>query len=178
MHLAMTIRERKWKGFSEAMISYFPKMKAYSLIKAEALWNIVHEPVLADDSGLCVKALGWGPGIYTARYGEKEAGRKLSDKEKYMLLLKNLEGVEDREAVFVTSLTLILSPYRRYMIQETCEGSIALQPSGTTGFGYDPVFRIKEIGMISADLKEGEKDLYSHRGKAARKMRILLEKEV
>ena len=124
-----------------------------SLIKAEALWNIVHEPVLADDSGLCVKALGWGPGIYTARYGEKEAGRKLSD-------------------------TLILSPYRRYMIQETCEGSIALQPSGTTGFGYDPVFRIKEIGMISADLKEGEKDLYSHRGKAARKMRILLEKEV
>ena len=149
-----------------------------SLIKAEALWNIVHEPVLADDSGLCVKALGWGPGIYTARYGEKEAGRKLSDKEKYMLLLKNLEGIEDREAVFVTSLTLILSPYRRYMIQETCEGSIALQPSGTTGFGYDPVFRIKEIGMISADLKEGEKDLYSHRGKAARKMRILLEKEV
>ena len=95
-----------------------------------------------------------------------------------MRLLQNLEGIEDREAVFVTSLTLILSPYRRYMIQETCEGSIALQPSGTTGFGYDPVFRIKEIGMISADLKEGEKDLYSHRGKAARKMRILLEKEV
>ena len=149
-----------------------------SLIKAEALWNIVHEPVLADDSGLCVKALGWGPGIYTARYGEKEAGRKLSDNEKYMLLLKNMEGITDRKAHFVTALCLILSDDRRYIIQETCDGSIALSPSGTAGFGYDPVFFIDEAGMIAAELPEGEKDRYSHRGRAARLMKLLLDKEM
>ncbi len=150
-----------------------------SLIKAEALWNIVHEPVLADDSGLCVKALGWKPGVHTARYGEEEAGRKLSDREKYMLLLKNIEGIDDREACFVTSLTLILSPFRRYMIQETCEGTIALTPSGTNGFGYDPIFKVKEAGgVIAAELDGDSKNLYSHRGKAARRLRLLIDSEV
>ena len=146
-------------------------------IKAEALYSIVHAPVIADDSGLMVKALGGKPGIHTARYGEEEKGRKLSAEEKYMLLLENMEGVEDRSAMFVTALCLILSPGRRYIIQESCSGSIALAPSGTAGFGYDPVFYMDEAGMIAAELPEGEKDRYSHRGKAARLMRMLIEKE-
>lgn len=146
-------------------------------IKAEALFRIVNAPVIADDSGLMVKALGGKPGVHTARYGEEEAGRKLSDKEKYMLLLRNLEGETDRRATFVTALCLILSEDRRYIIQESCEGEIALSPSGTNGFGYDPVFFIKEAGCISADLPEGDKDIYSHRGKAARLMKMLLDKE-
>ena len=146
-------------------------------IKAEALYSIVHQPVIADDSGLMVKALGGAPGIHTARYGEEEAGRPLSSEEKYMLLLKSMEGVEDRSAVFATALCLILSDDRRFIIQETCEGSIATAPSGSNGFGYDPVFVIKDNGMICADLPEGEKDRYSHRGKAARLMRLLLDKE-
>ena len=150
---------------------------ANATIKAEALYRIVRKPVLADDSGLMVNALGGAPGVRTARYGEEEAGRPLSDKEKYMLLLKNMEGKEDRKAVFVTALCLILSDERRYIIQETCEGSIAAAPSGVNGFGYDPVFFISEAGMISAELPEGDKDKYSHRGKAARLMKLLLEKE-
>ena len=147
-----------------------------AVIKAEALYALVHAPVLADDSGLCVDALGGGPGIYSARYGEED-GRKLSDREKYMLLLKNLEGAEDRSAHFTTALCLILSDDRRCIIQETCDGWIATEPSGSNGFGYDPVFVIGEIGRITADLPEGEKDIYSHRGKAARLMKLILDKE-
>ena len=150
-----------------------------AVIKAKALYDIVHAPVLADDSGLCVDALGGKPGIHTARYGEEEAGRKLSAEEKYMLLLKNMEGITNRRAEFVCAICLYLSPTRIYVIQETSEGSIALTPSnGSGGFGYDPVFYNNEAGRIVAELPEGEKDLYSHRGKAARIMKTLIEKEL
>lgn len=150
-----------------------------AVIKAETLYNTVHESVIADDSGLCVKALGGKPGIHTARYGEEETGRKLSDREKYMLLLKNMEGVEEREAVFVCAICLYLSPTRIYVIQEESRGRIALTPSsGNGGFGYDPVFYNDEAGCIVSELDEGEKDLYSHRGKAASVIKMLLEKEL
>ena len=150
-----------------------------AVIKAKALYDIVHAPVLADDSGLCVDALGGKPGIHTARYGEEEAGRKLSAGEKYMLLLKNMEGITNRRAEFVCAICLYLSPTRIYVIQETSEGSIAQKPSnGSGGFGYDPVFYNNEAGRIVAELPEGEKDLYSHRGKAARIMKTLIEKEL
>lgn len=148
-----------------------------AMIKAEALYSIVHSPVLSDDSGLSVKALGGQPGVHTARYGNDQADHELSARERYMFLLKNMEGVKDRSAVFTTALCLILDENRKYIIQESCEGAIALAPSGTSGFGYDPVFWIKEAGIISAELPEGDKDRYSHRGKAARAMAMLLERE-
>lgn len=150
-----------------------------ALIKAKALYSIVHQPVLSDDSGLCVKALGGKPGIHTARYGEEEMGRKLSDREKYMYLLENMKQEENREAVFACAVCLYLSPTRIYVIQEESRGSIALTPSdGNGGFGYDPVFYNDEAGCVVATLEEGEKDRYSHRGKAARIIRELLEKEM
>ena len=149
-----------------------------ALIKARALYDIVHQPVLSDDSGLCVKALGGKPGIHTARYGEEEAGRKLSAEEKYMYLLKNMEGIEDRRATFMCCICLMLDENRIYMIQEDCPGSIALKPEGKEGFGYDPVFYNNEAGNISALLTEDEKNQYSHRGKAARVVRDLIEKEL
>lgn len=150
-----------------------------AIIKAKALYSIVKEPVLSDDSGLCVKALSEKPGIHTARYGEEELKRKLTDKEKYMFLLKNMENVEDRSATFVCAICLYLSPERIYVIQEECKGKIALEPvNGDGGFGYDPVFFNDEAGKIVSTLKEGEKDLYSHRGKAARIIKLLLDKEL
>ena len=148
-----------------------------AMIKAEALFSLVHAPVLSDDSGLSVKALGGEPGVHTARYGNDTAGHELSARERYMLLLRNMEGIKDRSAVFTAALCLILDENRKYIIQESCEGAIVLAPSGTSGFGYDPVFWIKEAGMISAELPEGEKDRYSHRGKAARIMAMLLAQE-
>lgn len=150
-----------------------------AIIKAKALYSIVKEPVLSDDSGLCVKALSGKPGIHTARYGEEELKRKLTDKEKYMFLLKNMENVDDRSATFVCAICLYLSPERIYVIQEESKGKIALEPvNGDGGFGYDPVFFNDEAGKIVSTLKEGEKDLYSHRGKAARIIKLLLDKEL
>lgn len=149
-----------------------------AVIKAAALYDIVHAPVLSDDSGLCVEALGGQPGIHTARYGE-ENGRRLTDREKYMLLLKNMEGEKNRKAVFVCAVCLYLSPTRIYIVQENAEGEIAFSPAaGDGGFGYDPVFYNNEAGKIVASLDEGEKDLYSHRGKAARAIRKFIEKEI
>lgn len=150
-----------------------------AIIKAKTLYSIVKEPVLSDDSGLCVKALSGKPGIHTARYGEEELKRKLTDKEKYMFLLKNMENVDDRSAIFVCAICLYLSPERIYVIQEESKGKIALEPvNGDGGFGYDPVFFNDEAGKIVSTLKEGEKDLYSHRGKAARIIKLLLDKEL
>ena len=148
-----------------------------AIIKAEALYSIVHAPVLSDDSGLSVRALGGAPGVHTARYGDDSADHPLSSEERYMLLLRNMEGATDRSAVFTTALCLILDDNRRYIIQESCEGRIVEKPSGVNGFGYDPVFFINEANMISAELPEGDKDIYSHRGKAARLMKMLLDKE-
>ena len=85
-----------------------------AIIKAEALYSIVKAPVISDDSGLSVKALGGAPGIHTARYGDDESSHQLSDRDRYMLLLKNMEGVKDRSAVFTTALCLILDENRRY----------------------------------------------------------------
>ena len=117
-----------------------------AIIKAKALYDEVHSPVLSDDSGLCVKALDWGPGIHTARFGDTEE-RKLDSREKYMLLLEKMKGVEDREAYFTCALCLYLSPTRIYVIQEEAKGKIALTPStGKEGFGYDPVFFSDEAG--------------------------------
>lgn len=149
-----------------------------AIIKAKALYDEVHSPVLSDDSGLCVKALDWGPGIHTARFGDTEE-RKLDSREKYMMLLEKMEGVEDREAYFTCALCLYLSPTRIYVIQEEAKGKIALTPStGKEGFGYDPVFFSDEAGQIVADLPLGEKGKYSHRGKAARVMYELIKKEI
>ena len=101
-----------------------------ALIKARCLYDIVKAPVLADDSGLVVDALDGRPGIHTARYGCSE-GHVLTSQEQYTLLLKEMEGVEDRSARFVSACVLMLSGDRIYIVQETVEGSIALSP--TTG---------------------------------------------
>ena len=149
-----------------------------AIIKAKTLYDVVKAPVLSDDSGLCVKALDWGPGIHTARFGDTEE-KKLDSREKYMLLLEKMKGVEDREAYFTCALCLYLSPTRIYVIQEEAKGKISLEPSsGKEGFGYDPVFFSDEEGKIVADLEKVEKGKYSHRGKAARVMMELLKKEI
>jgi XTP/dITP diphosphohydrolase len=147
---------------------------ANARLKAETLYAQVKRPVLADDSGLCVKALDGGPGIYSARYGS-ENGKKLSDTERYELLLKNLEGVEDREAHFVCAMVLIMAPYREFAVQETFDGRIAEAPFGGGGFGYDPVFIDALSGKTAAELTADEKNLVSHRGKAGKAMAALLE---
>lgn len=130
--------------------------------------------ILADDSGLFVDALPGELGIHTARYGSKEGEKILSADEKNTLLLKNLKGVpqEKRTARFVCTL-ILLNKGKKYTATGTAEGRILEEKAvGEGGFGYDPVFFCNDAGCSMATLPKGGKDLYSHRGKAAK---ILLQ---
>lgn len=145
-----------------------------ALGKALCLHKMVGKPVLAEDSGLSVPALNGDPGIYSARYGMKE-GLKLSDTEKNAYLLKNMEGIKDRKAFFVCSMVLVMNEYRYFVVQETMEGEIAFEPAGENGFGYDPVLYIPASGKTVAQMCDDEKNALSHRGKAGRKMKLIIE---
>ncbi len=141
--------------------------------KAAELYAASHAPVIADDSGLCVDALGGEPGLYSSRYGSAGGGI-LSAPERNAFLLSRMEGIEDRRAHFVCCLVLYLGEDRFCVAQETVHGTITRAPRGTHGFGYDPLFLVPGTGSTIAELPDGEKDRLSHRGRAARRILVLL----
>ncbi|MBQ0166088.1 MAG: non-canonical purine NTP pyrophosphatase [Treponema sp.] len=165
-----------------------------SLIKARTLYEVVHKPVIADDSGLCVDILGGRPGIFSARYAGKNAlpaddGSKLPVEMRNQLLLEEAwEAAEEKAAVsgqkdissllgchYVCCMVLYLGPDRFYSIQETMEGRLIApdeQKRGTGGFGYDPVVFLPSLGKTVAELTDAEKNSLSHRGKAASKLKL------
>ncbi len=136
-----------------------------ALIKAKALYDLVKQPVIADDSGICVDALGGAPGVVSARYGS-ENGQKLDAAERNALLLSNMEGKTDRNCRFVCSMVLYLAPDRFTLVQETLEGVLVTESRGSRGFGYDPLVFLPEYARTVAELDPAEKDSCSHRGKA------------
>ncbi|HPC72797.1 MAG TPA: RdgB/HAM1 family non-canonical purine NTP pyrophosphatase [Treponema sp.] len=144
-----------------------------TLIKARALYDLVHEPVLADDSGLCIDALDGRPGVYSARYGSTN-GKKLESWERNELLLKEMEQITNRRARFICSMVLLFSHDRFFVVQETLEGEIIRESRGSGGFGYDPILYIPEQGCTVAELSEDAKNRISHRGKAGRAVAQLL----
>lgn len=153
-----------------------------AFIKAHALFELTREPVVADDSGLCVDALGGKPGVYSARYGGGgSTGGKLTSSERNALLLKEIgaSGIAAcRTARFVCAMALVLSKDRFFAAQETLEGEIVSEARGargTGGFGYDPIFFLPERGLTVAELSEREKNSVSHRAKAARAIGKMLE---
>jgi XTP/dITP diphosphohydrolase len=132
-------------------------------------------PVLADDSGLSVRALDGAPGIRSARYGAKDGGAKLSAAERNALLLAEMEEVEDRACAFYCCLVFLYGDDRYVAVQETCPGLLARSPRGEGGFGYDPIVYLPELRKTVAELKPEEKAAISHRGKAALAMRLALD---
>ncbi len=146
-----------------------------AMIKAKALFDIVKEPVIADDSGICVEALDGRPGIYSARYGS-EGGKKLTDAERNALLVKELGNNPNRKARFVCAMVLFINPDRFFIVQETLEGELVQSEKGSGGFGYDPILFIPEKGMTVAELSEEEKNQISHRGKAGKLIGEILRK--
>lgn len=134
-----------------------------SRIKAEAIFKATGIAAIADDSGLCVDALGGEPGVYSARYG----GEGLDDEGRVELLLKNMKDVPDekRTARFVCVITMVSSD-GIITARGECEGVINHAPKGENGFGYDPVFYMKEYGKTTAEMSPDEKNAVSHRGKA------------
>ena len=152
-----------------------------ALIKAAALYRLleVRNPaaghlVIADDSGICVDALGGRPGIYSARYAgltpDKLSGT-LTDAERNALLLSELGDNPVRGARFVCAMVLYLGVDRFYAAQETLEGELvrdAESARGGGGFGYDPILYIPELRRTVAELSNEEKNRLSHRAKAGR----------
>lgn len=128
--------------------------------KADAFVRASGLPTLADDSGLEVAALDWGPGVRTGRWGARD-GR---DPER---MVATLAGAADRRARMVCVLAFALpdDPPRIELFRGVIEGAIAPERRGTGGFGYDPVFLLPE-GVTTAELPEVEKDRISHRGRA------------
>jgi XTP/dITP diphosphohydrolase len=124
-------------------------------------------PVIADDSGLCVDALGGRPGIFSARYGNTRGGN-LESGERNRLLLRELGDNPRRSARFVCAMVLLLGEDRFFIAQETLEGELIREERGTGGFGYDPILYLPREGRTVAELGEDEKNRISHRGKAAR----------
>lgn len=156
--------------YEETGESYF----ANAMGKAQALFHLAGGPVLADDSGLSVDALGGAPGIRSARFGAGTDDDRLSAEERNSRLLETMKDIDNRRAFFVCCLVLLLSEHRYWAVQETVEGRIASGPRGDGGFGYDPLFNLPDRGCTVAELPDQEKDGLSHRGRAARRIMNLL----
>jgi XTP/dITP diphosphohydrolase len=140
--------------------------------KALALSQALKLPVLADDSGLEVDALGGRPGVHSSRYG----GAELPHPEKIKLLLGELSGVpaEKRQARFVCVMALARPNGSVLTRRATVEGRIAFEVRGNNGFGYDPIFYLPDRGCTTAELSLEEKNALSHRAKALRAIRACL----
>jgi XTP/dITP diphosphohydrolase len=171
-----------------------------ALLKARELYSLLEkrhpplftsgDPVIADDSGICVDALGGRPGIYSARYAgpaskNLSAGHSsfltphssFSSVERNALLLEELGNNPERSARFVCAMALMFSTERFFLAQETLEGEIVSGPQaakGAGGFGYDPIFFIPALGRTLAELTEEEKNEISHRGKAGKVIASML----
>jgi len=139
-------------------------LKATAAAKASGGW------ALADDSGLCVDALGGAPGIFSARWSG--AG----DEGNNALLLEKLSGVppERRGARYRCALALCHPSGEAHLVEDEVVGRIALAPRGTAGFGYDPLFELPELGKTFGEIAPALKDTLSHRGKAFRRLLPIL----
>jgi XTP/dITP diphosphohydrolase len=129
-------------------------------------------PALADDSGLCVDALGGAPGVHSARY----AGEPRSDQRNNEKLLAEMSVHEDRRAHYVCVLVLMRGPGDTQPLVAEAEwhGEIARAPRGSGGFGYDPCFYLKDLGKTAAELPSEDKNRISHRGRALQKLLAML----
>lgn len=135
-----------------------------ALIKARAACDALGEPAIADDSGLEVDALGGEPGVYSARYGGDSCQ---SDEDRVQLLLRNMDGIAQRSARFVSYIACVFPNGDCVEARGECAGSIAYQPKGDGGFGYDPVFLLSD-GRTMAEISADEKNHVSHRAAALR----------
>lgn len=123
-------------------------------------------PALADDSGICVRALGGAPGVYSARF----AGEPKSDEANNRLLIERLDGIADRRAHYVCVLVMLHSADdpQPLIAEGEWYGEIVNTPRGQGGFGYDPYFLIPQMEQTAAELSAALKNTLSHRGAACR----------
>jgi len=137
-----------------------------ALAKAKHASQLSGLPALADDSGICVNALGGKPGVRSARY----AGDHANDADNNQKLLQDLAHETDRSAYYICALVMIKSAddHNPITVKARWDGEFIDMPRGDNGFGYDPFFYIPELGKTAAELSSAEKNVFSHRGQALR----------
>ncbi|MBF0227078.1 MAG: XTP/dITP diphosphatase [Desulfobacterales bacterium] len=140
--------------------------------KSSCVARILGFPALADDSGLVIDALNGAPGVYSARY----AGENVSDEYRYKKILEEMKGKENRAARFECVLSLSVPSGKALTYEANCEGIIADAPSGSNGFGYDPIFFYPPLNKTFGQLTNDEKTIVSHRGKALKELSNELDK--
>ena len=150
-------------GFTDDIEENGTTFEENALIKARAVSKEGYISV-ADDSGLCVNALGGAPGIYSARY----AGEPKSDDRNNALLLKNLADKSDRSAYFVSAIACVLPSGEEFTVRGIAEGVMLTEKKGQGGFGYDPLFFFPPLNKTFAEFTTEEKNTVSHRGNAIR----------
>jgi len=157
-----------------------------ALAKARHAARACGGEAMADDSGLCVDALGGAPGVASAHFatvdlppGEREAQRRRQDAANNALLLQRLQGVADRRARYVCTLVALRSAYDPEPLIATgrWNGTLLRLPQGSSGFGYDPLVFIPTLDRSVAELDAATKNEHSHRAIAARQMLALMREE-
>ena len=154
--------------FEETGLTFAENARGKALYRS----RLTGVPVVADDSGLVIDALGGEPGVHSARYLDPD----MAQGDRNRAVIAKLAGLapQERTARFVCRLVLA---YRGRLVHETegaCEGLIAGEERGRAGFGYDPIFLVPELGLTFAEISAAEKDARSHRGVAARAMASFL----
>src|SRR4051812_23572129 len=139
---------------------------ANAMTKARAAAEATGRVAIADDSGIAAAALGGRPGVYSARY----AGEHASDEENLQKLLDEVPDDGDRRVAYVCALAYVEPGGASHLVEGRCEGTLAHEPRGDGGFGYDPAFipSDRDDGRTMAELAPEAKDAISHRGRAAR----------
>ena len=178
--LGMEILSMKEAGVDIDIVEDGKSFEENAMIKASAIAELpevrsMDAIVLADDSGLEIDWLGGEPGIYSARY----MGHETSYREKNANLISRLDGVpkEKRTARFVCAIAAALPDGNSLVTRGTIEGYIGWEECGSNGFGYDPIFYLYENDKSTAELSAEEKNAISHRGKALRQMKKMLEEQ-
>jgi XTP/dITP diphosphohydrolase len=147
-----------------------------ALAKARAAHAATGRAAIADDSGIEARALGGAPGVRSARY----AGPDATDGENLELLLREVAGVEERGVAYVCALAYVGEDGSERIVEGRCEGTLAAEPRGSGGFGYDPAFVPEDTGpddpRTMAELSPSEKHAISHRGRAARALAEVLSR--
>ena len=156
--------------FHEEIPETADTLQGNALQKARYVFERFHTDCFADDTGLEIAALDGRPGVYSARY----AGEHCTYQDNVQKVLREMEGMTQREACFKTVIALILDG-QEYLFEGRVDGEIITESKGTSGFGYDPVFRPLSSPLTFAELSEEEKNAISHRGRAMQKLMEFLK---
>ena len=163
--LGIEVLSQREAGFDIEVEETGTTFEENSYLKASAITAMSGLPAVADDSGLMVDYLGGEPGVYSARY---TGNHEDSDVDRYMFLLKKMEGVEDRRSKFVSAVCCTFPNGDIIRTRGECHGNILHAPVGEHGFGYDPIFGPDGQKGSMAELTDEGKNAISHRGKAVR----------